>query len=76
MVGTAFSSKVGQVSQPIDGNTGVYVIATKAVTKAPKLPKHDEYVNKMKQQVASYAGRVLPALKNEADITDNRANFY
>lgn len=76
VVGTAFSSKVGQVSQPIDGNTGVYVVSTKAVTKAPKLPKHDEYVNKMKQQVASYAGRVLPALKNEADITDNRANFY
>lgn len=37
VVGTAFSSKVGQVSQPIDGNTGVYVVSTKAVAKAPKL---------------------------------------
>lgn len=76
VVGMAFAAKVGQVSQPIDGNTGVFAIATKAVTKAPKMPKHDEYVNKLKQQAASYAGRVLPALKAEADIVDNRAIFY
>ena len=76
VVGSAFTSKVGQVSKPIDGNSGVYVIVTKSVVKAPVLKKHDEYVNKLKPQVANYAGRVLPALKNEADIQDNRANFY
>lgn len=76
VVGTAFSSKAGQVSKPIEGNIGVYVIATKAVTKAPALKKHTDYVNKVKQQVTSYSGRVMPALKNEADIQDNRADFY
>lgn len=76
VVGMAFSSKAGQVSKPIQGNSGVYVINTKMVTKAPALQKYTDYINKMKQQVVNYSGRVLPALKNDADITDNRAEFY
>jgi peptidyl-prolyl cis-trans isomerase D len=76
VVGLAFSSKVGQVSKPIEGNAGVYVIATKVVTKALPLKSHVDYVNKVKQQVTSYSGRVMPALKEDADIKDNRADFY
>ena len=76
VVGLAFSSKVGQVSKPIEGNSGVYVIATKSVTKALPLKSHVDYVNKVKQQVTSYSGRVMPALKEDADIKDNRADFY
>jgi peptidyl-prolyl cis-trans isomerase D len=76
VVGTAFSSKAGQVSKSIDGNSGIYVIVTKAVTKAPALKKHDEYTTKVQQQVVNYSGRVMPALKNDADIQDNRADFY
>ena len=70
------SSKVGQLSKPITGNSGVYVIVTKADTKAPAIKSYDEYVNKLKQQVASYSGRVIQALKENADIEDNRAEFY
>lgn len=76
VVGLAFTSKAGQVSKSIEGNSGVYVISTKAVTKAPKISKYDDYINKMKQQVVNYSGRVMPALKNDADIQDNRADFY
>ncbi|MEN9370818.1 MAG: Chaperone SurA [Bacteroidota bacterium] len=76
VVGTAFSTKVGQVSKPIEGNAGVYVIATKTVTKAPAIKDHKEYITKVQQQVLNYAGRVMPALKNDADIEDNRADFY
>lgn len=76
VVGTALASKVGQMSKPIDGNSGVYVIVTKAETKAPAIQNYDEYVNKLKQQVASYSGRVIQALKENADIEDNRAEFY
>jgi peptidyl-prolyl cis-trans isomerase D len=76
IVGNAFTSKVGVVSKPIDGNSGVYVVSTKLVTKAPKIQKYDDYIAKMKQQVMNYSGRVMPALKNDADIEDNRASFY
>lgn len=76
VVGMAFTSKVGQVSKPIDGNSGVYVINTKAVTKAPAIQKYDDYITKVKQQVVNYTGRVMPALQKDADIQDNRAEFY
>ncbi|UPT69435.1 MAG: SurA N-terminal domain-containing protein [Flavobacterium sp. JAD_PAG50586_2] len=76
VVGLAFSAKAGQVSKPIEGNSGVYVINTKAVTKAPAIQKYDDYINKVKQQVTNYSGRVMPALKNDAEIEDNRADFY
>ncbi|MEZ4876424.1 MAG: peptidylprolyl isomerase [Flavobacterium sp.] len=76
VVGIAMSSKVGKLSQPVVGNSGVYVLVTKAETKAPAIQNYDEYVNKLKQQVASYSGRVIQALKENADIDDNRADFY
>ncbi len=76
VVGNAFTSKVGTVSKPIEGNSGIYVLNTKAVAKAPKIQKYDDFINKIKQQVVNYSGRVMPALKNDADITDNRAEFY
>ena len=76
VVGTAFASKVGQLSKPIDGNAGVYIIVPKAVTKAPVLKDHKDYVAKVRQQVINYSGRAMSALKNDADIKDNRAEFY
>ncbi|MFN3753159.1 peptidylprolyl isomerase [Flavobacterium sp.] len=76
VVGTAFSSKAGQISKTIDGNSGVYVLVTKTVAKAPALPKYTDYVNKLKPQVVGNAGRFMQALKNDADIQDNRADFY
>ena len=76
VVGTAFSSKTGQVSKTIEGNSGVYVLVTKTVAKAPALPKYTDYVNKLKPQAVGNAGRFMQALKNDADIQDNRADFY
>jgi peptidyl-prolyl cis-trans isomerase D len=76
VVGLAFSSKAGQVSKPIEGNSGVYVIATKVVTKAPTIKKFDDYIAKVKQQAVGNSGRFMQALKEDADIVDNRADFY
>jgi len=76
VVGAAFGTPVNKVSAPIEGNSGVYVVMTKSVTKAPKLPKYDDYINKLKAANAQAAGRVFPALKNDAKIDDNRLEFY
>lgn len=76
VVGAAFGTAVNKVSAPVEGNSGVYVVKTKSVTKAPKLPKYDDYVNKVKAANAQSAGRVFPALKNDAKIEDNRLEFY
>lgn len=75
VVATAFAIGANKVSKPIEGNTGVYVVKTTTVTKAPALKEHAAYVNKLKQMTGGYANRVIPALKAEADIVDNRAEF-
>lgn len=76
VVGLAFSTKAGVVSKPIEGNSGVYVIATKVVTKAPAIKKYDDFIAKVKQQAVGNSGRFMEALKKDADIQDNRADFY
>lgn len=76
VVGTAFGTPKNKISEPIEGLSGVYVIKTKAVTKAPKIAKYDEYVTRLKQQAAQNANRVIPTLRNAADIQDNRVEFY
>jgi len=75
VVGTAFAIGVNKVSAPIEGNSGVYVVKPTAFTKAPVLKDYKDYSAKVKAQVAGYSGRVIPALKSDADIKDNRADF-
>ena len=75
VVGTAFA--IGnKISAPIEGNVGVYVVKTKNVVKAPALTVFTDYISKLNAQNASAAGRVIGALKKEADIKDNRQLFY
>jgi peptidyl-prolyl cis-trans isomerase D len=75
VVGTAFGLTGDKISAPIEGNSGMYVVKTKLVFKAPTLKSHADYVAKLKSQNASFSGRVIPALKSDAKIEDNRAKF-
>ena len=75
VVGTAFAMGLNKTSAPIEGTAGVYVVKPTVITKAPVLKDHKDYVAKVKAQVAGYTGRVIPALKEEAEIEDNRAKF-
>lgn len=75
VVGTAFATGVNKVSAPIEGNSGVFVVKPTVITKAPAIKDHKDYIAKVKAQVNGYSGRVIPALKAEADIEDNRAEF-
>ncbi|MBP4139129.1 peptidylprolyl isomerase [Flavobacterium geliluteum] len=75
VVGTAFALAANKISAPIEGNTGVYVVKNISTVKAPAIANHAPYVDKLKAQSASDASRVLPALKNNAKIEDNRLQF-
>jgi peptidyl-prolyl cis-trans isomerase D len=75
VVGTAFSLATNKVSAPIEGVTGVYVVKNLSTVKAPALKNHTAYVAKLKEQTANDAGRILPALKANATIEDNRSKF-
>ncbi len=75
VVGNAFALAANKVSAPIEGVTGVYVVKNVSTVKAPALKNHSAYVAKLKQQTAGDAGRILPALKANATIEDNRSKF-
>ena len=76
VIGAAFSLKANSTSKLIDGNNGVYMIKTKVVTKAPAVANYNSFVSQEKtQQVNSAQPRVYQALKDKADIKDNRAKF-
>lgn len=75
VVGNAFALAANKLSAPIEGNTGVYVVKNISTVKAPALKSHAAYVTKLKAQSASDANRVIPALKANAKIEDNRKDF-
>ncbi|WP_395048391.1 peptidylprolyl isomerase [Flavobacterium sp.] len=75
VVGNAFALAANQLSAPIEGNTGVYVVKNTSVVKAPVLKVHTAYVAKLKAQSAGDFNRVIPALKDLAKIKDNRKDF-
>ncbi|MEN9908463.1 MAG: hypothetical protein RLZZ540_1612 [Bacteroidota bacterium] len=75
VVGNAFALAANKISAPIEGNTGVYVVKTTSIVKAPALKDVAPYVAKLKAQSAGDVNRVLPALKDIADIKDNRKQF-
>ncbi|PKH67068.1 peptidylprolyl isomerase [Flavobacterium sp. ALD4] len=75
VVGNAFALEANKMSAPIEGNTGVYVVKSVSTVKAPALKDFSPYVAKMKAQSAGDVNRVLPALKDNATIEDNRKQF-
>ena len=77
VVGTAFGLKEGQTSKLIDGNKGVFIIEVTKVTEAPKLENYQANTNRLSTaRVNSAQTTVFNALKEAADIEDNRAKFY
>ncbi len=75
VVGVAFGIGANKMSAPIEGNSGVFVVRTKAITKAAAITDYAPYLAKVKAQNGSKANGVLPALKADAKIEDNRAKF-
>lgn len=75
VVGNAFALAANKLSAPIEGNTGVYVVKNTSTVKAPALKDYKPYVAKLDGQKANEVNRVIPALKGNAKIEDNRQQF-
>jgi peptidyl-prolyl cis-trans isomerase D len=75
VVGNAFALAANKLSAPIEGTTGVYVVKNISTTKAPAIKDFSPYVGQIKGQSAGDVNRVLPALKDKAEIKDNRRQF-
>ncbi len=77
VIGTAFGLTEGETSEPIEGNTGVYVVEVTKVTPAPAMSSYQAAANRVGQAKENVVNTQLyNALKDAAEIEDNRAVFY
>lgn len=76
VVGKAFNLAAGKTSEVIEGNTGMFVIQSKSVTKAADLPSYATYIGQETAQNQGYSvSKAYTALKEKATIKDNRGSF-
>ncbi|MGB6152599.1 MAG: SurA N-terminal domain-containing protein [Pricia sp.] len=77
VVGAAFAMKEGETSELIEGNTGIFKLTVTKKTEAPKLDNYSTYATSVKTaREAQVNTAVYNALKENAEIEDNRAVFY
>ena len=77
LVGTIFTLKKDQLSKPIKGESGVFAVQVENFTDPP--PAKDYTLNKkqLMQQLGSRSTyEVFNALKEKANVVDNRGKFY
>ncbi|WP_159800965.1 peptidylprolyl isomerase [Flavobacterium sp. MK4S-17] len=76
VVGKAFALGEGKTSDLIEGKMGVFKIKVNSIAKAAELPNYSSYTSRMKTQGrGEVPSRIAMALKDKADIEDNRAEF-
>lgn len=78
VIGSAFTTETGQVSKPIAGDNGVYVLK---VTNKTNIDNSPVDKNVLRQQMASpikgqIRGTILRSLRKKADLVDNRSKFF
>lgn len=77
VVGTVFGLQPKQLSKPIEGNQGVYVVQVTDFVNPPALDKVDQQKQQVRQQLRQRASnQSFQALLDKADIKDNRVRFY
>lgn len=77
LIGATFGMEVGDISKPIKGEQGVYVITLESKTETPAQPNFANNGRILNSSLSSRVDyEVFEALKEKADITDNRAKFF
>jgi peptidyl-prolyl cis-trans isomerase D len=77
VVGTAFALNQDQTSGLIKGESGVYMIKVTKKEDAPAMENFSTYANSLRTSAANRVNSgVYNALKDKAEIEDNRAVFY
>ncbi len=77
VVGTAFGKQPGEETDLIVGENGVYKVRVLAFNPAPALDNYTSYANQLTAKATpAVNGKIYTALKEAAEIEDNRANFF
>jgi peptidyl-prolyl cis-trans isomerase D len=76
VVGTVFGSQPNKISKPIEGQQGVYVFTLDSFTNPAQLTNNVREKQQIGQALLQRSqGSVLDALKDKANVKDNRAKF-
>ena len=77
VVGAMFGLKQKTVSEPIEGEAGVFVIEAISSKEAVSVPNYTTYSDRLLSQYTyRVSSKVFDALKSSVTITDNRYRFY
>ncbi|MBI6116924.1 peptidylprolyl isomerase [Salegentibacter maritimus] len=77
VVGSVFALEAGSLSKPIAGNNGVYVVELESKNEAPAMNSYSGIAQQETAQRRQNASqRLFEALREKAEIEDNRARFY
>jgi len=77
LVGSIFGTVVGSISNPIIGGNAVYVVEVTAKDDAKTTGDFTEQKQQVQKGAAAYAnGAAYKVLNTEADVKDNRSDFY
>ncbi len=77
LVGTVFALKKGEISKPIKGEAGVYVAQVTDIKEPAPATSFDENKKQLATQLQSRSQyESFNALKEKANVIDNRGKFY
>ena len=66
----------GEMSIPIEGQTGVFVIQIESVTPAPPTTDYAGIKTQLEQNYRGSTSQLLEALKDKFGVVDKRYKFY
>ncbi len=77
VIGKGMKLEANQLSQPIKGNSGVYVLLPTHVTESAGLFNAETEISRLNSRnLSSLAYSVYQDMYDHAEVVDNRANFY
>jgi peptidyl-prolyl cis-trans isomerase D len=66
----------GKVIKGIDGQKGVFAIKVVSKEVPAELDNYSSFRNRLSSKIKSRSTQLFDALKEAADVEDNRANIY
>jgi peptidyl-prolyl cis-trans isomerase D len=77
LVGSAFGKEKGRISQPLKGETGVFIMKVTEIREPQEITDFSFYKNQISSNLTGRVGfEVFEALKDNANVKDNRYRFY
>ena len=77
LVGTAFGLEIGQTSNLIEAETGVYLVKLNSLNSLEEIDSYSAFENQLTSKLRTNLDfNIVQSLKKSADVVDNRSDYY